>query len=251
MKIFRLKPGERAPDEGDRIVINALRSGRYGVTGITATRELHPAAVCMVTENSLMSDGEAEGAVYDGPHSNPSRFSTSSVQPRIGWQVNRDQERMSQMRKTVLVAALTMALTAAGKAPPSLAAYVGKYPSDEVMGVSLYYHPRFRALVVGAAPNLAIRTTVLASGVETPVERQGALLVAQMCEPHNCGEHQWTVAILSPNGPAAICYHDSDLMGDEGRWFIGGVLVARTSGCWEGNHTDVPDVVFMKLAKAR
>ncbi|MEA3052780.1 MAG: hypothetical protein QOG72_1683 [Sphingomonadales bacterium] len=62
MKIIRLKPGERAPDESDRIVINALPTGRYGASGITATRERRPAAVCMVTENSLASDGEAEAA---------------------------------------------------------------------------------------------------------------------------------------------------------------------------------------------
>lgn len=62
MKIIRLEPGERAPDDSDRIVINALPSGRYGVSGITATRERRPAAVCMVTENSLPSDGEAEAA---------------------------------------------------------------------------------------------------------------------------------------------------------------------------------------------
>lgn len=152
------------------------------------------------------------------------------------------------MRKVIL-AGVAMALTAAGKPVPSLSAYVGKYPSDKVAGVSLYNHPKFRLLVSGAAPNLAIRTTVLTSGVETPVERQGALLVVQMCEPHNCNGHQWTVAILSPSGPAAICYHDRDLMGEEGRWFIGGTSIGRTRGCWEGNHTDVPDAVFTILAK--
>lgn len=158
---------------------------------------------------------------------------------------------MSRIWSIILLIGLAVALTAAGKAPPSLAAYVGKYPSNKVVGVSLYNHPKFRSLIIGTAPNLAVRTTVLTPGVETPVERQGALLVARMCEPHNCGDHQWTVAILSPNGPAAICYHDFDLMGDEGRWFIGGLLIARTSGCWEGNHTAVPDVVFAKLAKER
>lgn len=155
------------------------------------------------------------------------------------------------MWRTRLVPVFAVALIAAGKAPPSLSSYVGKYPSDKVAGISLYSHPRFRTLVAGAAPNFGIRTTILTAGVESPIERQGALLVVHMCEPHNCAIHQWTVAMLSPNGPAAICYHDGDLMGDEGRWFIGGVLITRTSGCWEGSHTPVPDVVFMRLARGR
>jgi hypothetical protein len=153
--------------------------------------------------------------------------------------------------KKVILAALAVGLMAAGKPAPSLSAYVGKYPSDKVAGISLYSHPKFRTLVSGAAPNTAIRTTVLTSGVETPVERQGALLVVQMCEPHNCSSHQWTVAMLSPSGPAAICYYDSDLMGEEGRWFFSGTTIERTRGCWEGNHTDVPDAVFTRLAKGR
>jgi hypothetical protein len=115
--------------------------------------------------------------------------------------------------------------------------------------MSLYKHPKFRALVDAAAPSNMVRTTVLTAGVEAPVERQGALLVVQMCEPHDCHDHQWTVAILSPNGPAAICYHDSNLMEEEGRWFIGVTLIARTRLCWEGPHTDVPDAIFMRLAK--
>jgi hypothetical protein len=158
---------------------------------------------------------------------------------------------MSHVRRGFFAIALAVALAAAGNAPPSLSAYVGKYPSGKVERVSLYNHPKFRSLVSAAAPNHRIRATILTSGVESPVERQGALLVAQMCEPHNCGDHQWTVAILAPNGPAAICYHDEDLMDEEGRWFIGGVLVERTSGCWEGNHTDVPPAVSARLAKGR
>ena len=153
--------------------------------------------------------------------------------------------------KKAFLAALAFSLTAAGKPAPSLFAYLGKYPSDRIAGISLYNHPLFRTLVRAAAPNSSISATVLTSGVEDRVERQGALLVVQMCEPHNCGDHQWTVAILSPHGPAAICYYDRDLMGDNGRWFIGGSAIVQTTGCWEGSHTDVPDAVFTRLAKGR
>lgn len=150
---------------------------------------------------------------------------------------------------TAVLSVLAFGVVGAGQPAPSLSAYLGKYPSNKVAGVSLYDHPTFRRLVIAAAPNMTVRGAVLSSGVETPMERQGALLVVQMCEPHNCIGHQWTVAIMSPSGPAAICYHDSDLMDDEGRWFIGGVSIGRTRRCWQGDHTDVPDAVFTALAK--
>ena len=155
------------------------------------------------------------------------------------------------IRRALLAIAAAASLVGAAKAAPSLSSYLGKYPSDKVAGISLYANPKFRALVRAAAPSATISQTILTAGVETPVEKQGALLVVQMCEPHNCAWHQWTVAMLSPSGPAAICYHDEELMGPEGRWFISGALVARTERCWEGNHTDVPNAVFLKLAKGR
>lgn len=62
MKIIRLKPGERAPEDSDRIVINSLPSGKHGVSGVTATREARPASIHMVAENGMTSDGEAEAA---------------------------------------------------------------------------------------------------------------------------------------------------------------------------------------------
>ena len=156
-----------------------------------------------------------------------------------------------KLLRGAMLAVLAIGVTGMGRPVPNLPAYVGKYPSDKVAGVSLYNHPKFRALVEAAAPSNMVATTVLTPAVENRVERQGALLVAEMCEPHDCIDHQWTVAILSPNGPAAVCYHDNNLMGEEGRWFVGVSLVARTRLCWEGEHTNVPDAVFMRLAKGR
>lgn len=62
MRIVRLKPGERAPEDSDYIVINSLPNGRHGVSGVTSTRGLRPEAVTMVTRNALATDGEAEAA---------------------------------------------------------------------------------------------------------------------------------------------------------------------------------------------
>src|SRR5256885_405110 len=106
--------------------------------------------------------------------------------------------------RQIMLAAFVIGLTAASRPVPGLAAYVGRYPSDKLAGVSLYNHPKFRTLVGEAAPSNIVRTRILTPGVEAPVERQGALIVAQMCEPHDCNDHQWAVAILSPSGPAAV-----------------------------------------------
>jgi hypothetical protein len=159
---------------------------------------------------------------------------------------------MKRVSACILFSALIVVLTAPGKSAPSLSAYVGKYPVDKVAGTSLFDHPQFRTLVSDASPNMSIRATILNKDVvQTPVGRQGALIVVRMCEPHRCSTHQWTVAILSPSGPAAICYHTSALMDEQARWFIGGASVSQTRGCWKGNHTDVPDTVAARLTKGR
>jgi hypothetical protein len=62
MEIVRLKPGERAPDDSDRVTVNSLPSGKHGFTGVTATREERPAAVYAGSENALPSYNEAEEA---------------------------------------------------------------------------------------------------------------------------------------------------------------------------------------------
>lgn len=61
MKIVRLKPGERAPDHTDRIVIDLHRDGRYGVSGIATTRD-GDAGVFTIAENTFPSVSEAEAA---------------------------------------------------------------------------------------------------------------------------------------------------------------------------------------------
>ena len=150
--------------------------------------------------------------------------------------------------KRWLLIPLALALTAAARPAPSLSSYVGKYPFDRVRGISLHGHPLYRALVRQAAPNATIRSTVLGTGVETPIEQPGALIVVQACEPHNCTDHEWTVAIRLPRGPAAVRYQDTDTLGDEARWYIGGAEVLRTDACWAGDHMDVPGTVVAGLA---
>jgi hypothetical protein len=120
-----------------------------------------------------------------------------------------------------------------------------------VAGVDFLHHPSVRKAVAGAVSNDGVRRAVLGEGVEVPIERRGAFIVANICEPHNCADHQWTIVISAPGRRAAVCYHDADLMNGEARWFVGGSPFYRESnGCWSGEHPAVPTSVAAELAKA-
>jgi len=151
--------------------------------------------------------------------------------------------------KGLTLAVLAMGVGGAGAPVPNLTAYVDKYPSNKVGGTSLYDHPTYQRLVNVASPSSGVRHVVQTGDVESPVERQGQLLVARGCEAHTCDDHQWLVAIRLPNGPAAICYHDSALMDEEARWFIAGRAVGVTKGCWNGDYTAVPQGIYERLSK--
>jgi hypothetical protein len=148
--------------------------------------------------------------------------------------------------------ALLALSAAAAPSPPPLSAYVGKYPSDKIRGIDFRHHPTVRRAVMDALlMNATVRRTVMEPGVEGPIERQGSFIVATVCEPHNCGDHQWAIVIHTPNGPASVCYHDQDLMGDQSRWFISSRPTFSTSGaCSAGDHTPIPAHVTSALVNA-
>ena len=58
------------------------------------------------------------------------------------------------MKRLAIVLGIALTLTAAAKPAPGLDAYVGKYPSDKVAGISFLKHPIVRSAVSEAAPNL-------------------------------------------------------------------------------------------------
>lgn len=62
MKIVRLKLGELAPEDSDRVTIMCAPSGRYEVTGICEDEVGRGAAVFSILEEPAGSDGEAEAA---------------------------------------------------------------------------------------------------------------------------------------------------------------------------------------------
>jgi hypothetical protein len=128
----------------------------------------------------------------------------------------------SQMRALVAVAIAVVAGAGPALAAPDLADYAGKYPSDAVGGTTLLDHPVVIAGVEQAVRDVAVRDWVLSpETVQSPIAVDAGMLLSQACEPHNCGDHTWTILIHIETGATDVCYHDAAEMGfDESRWYL-------------------------------
>lgn len=118
-------------------------------------------------------------------------------------------------------------------AADGLAAYVGKYPSDEVAGVSWNAHPVVRAAVQQTVTDAAVRGTILdTAGTTAPIQLVDGKVAAWACEPHNCGAHQWSVLVDPATGAADVCYFDEAARPGASRWFLaGGTEESRPGNC--------------------
>jgi len=152
------------------------------------------------------------------------------------------------MRVSLTIGVLALLTTSAASAPPALTRYVGKYPHDKVAGVTFVRHPAVRRAVRSAVFEPAVTSEVLSEGVAIPIVRQRSMIVAHACRPHECDTVNWAIAVLTPGTRAAVCYHNSDLMGDESRWFVGGSARLRTPG---GCDTEVPAQVVAAVFTTR
>lgn len=104
----------------------------------------------------------------------------------------------------------------------ALSAYVGKYPRDAVAGTSFIASPQVRAAVEAVVPDEAVRSWVLRENTtQTPIVLRDGRLLSQACEPHNCGDHNWSILIDSAGTTAEVCYHEAS-MADQSRWYAAG-----------------------------
>ena len=93
--------------------------------------------------------------------------------------------------------------------PTDLSAYVGKYPFDKVDGVAFVDNPQVRAAVERAAGGaIPASTFFTASGPATPIAMQDGRILSWACEEHNCGPHNWSMAVAPDGSTAQLCYHD-------------------------------------------
>lgn len=124
------------------------------------------------------------------------------------------------MRRVLLFTPI-LVLLAAAPAAPDLAAYAGKEPFEPVGKVTFFHHPAVVAGVAKVVPSPALRKMMLApSGPSGPVVVTTAAVTADGCEVHNCGDHNWTIAIARPTRAATVCYHDAKSMGQRSRWYL-------------------------------
>jgi hypothetical protein len=115
-----------------------------------------------------------------------------------------------------------------------LSAYVGKFPSDAVNGTRFRDDPAVRAAVAASVPDAAIRDFVLAStGPETPIALRDGRVTAWGCERHNCGYHNWAIAITPDGASADVCfYHDDDSADGPATWYLAdGTTEQRPGNC--------------------
>jgi hypothetical protein len=87
-----------------------------------------------------------------------------------------------------------------------LSVYIGHDPNEEVDGVMFANHPLVRGAVESAVPDPAIRHWILRQGTAAPISLRGGRLVSNVCEPHNCGPHNWTILIDPAGTSAEVCY---------------------------------------------
>lgn len=114
-----------------------------------------------------------------------------------------------------------------------LSRYVGTYPFDLVAGTRFVDEPAVRSAVARVVPDAEVRDTVLSrEATANPVIEQDGRILSWACEAHNCGPHNWAIAITPDGRDAAVCYYDQDA--NVSRWYPAGFRAPAPDGCPSG-----------------
>lgn len=114
-----------------------------------------------------------------------------------------------------------------------LSRYVGKYPFDPVAGTRFVDEPAVRAAVALVVPDAEVRDIVLSrDATANPIAEQDGRVLSWACEAHNCGPHNWAIAITPDGRDAAVCYHDQDA--GVSRWYPADYRAPAPDGCPSG-----------------
>lgn len=144
------------------------------------------------------------------------------------------QQQPEQPANTTAAATPTPVPSPDATAAPRLARYAGQYPTDALPGGTAFLsNPLVRDAVASAVADGAVRARVLDSDVTaTPIVLTDGRLLSYGCEPHNCGPHNWTIAITPDGSSASVCYYDEDRR--VARWYPQGAGADPASGCPSG-----------------
>jgi len=118
-------------------------------------------------------------------------------------------------------------------AATDLSRYVGRYPFDLVAGRRFVDEPAVRTAVARVVSDMGVRDTVLSrDATANPVVEQDGRILSWACEAHNCGPHNWAIAITPDGRDAAVCYHDQDA--GVSRWYPAEYRARASDGCPSG-----------------
>lgn len=137
--------------------------------------------------------------------------------------------------QTAAIAPVPLPGVVASPSAPDLRRYVDHYPLDGVGETTFLSDPRVRDGVAAAVPDAAVRARVLDPDVTaTPIVLAQGRVLSYGCEPHNCGPHNWAIAITPDGREAAVCYVDQERQ--VARWYPEGFGPAPTGGCPSGDE---------------
>ena len=123
---------------------------------------------------------------------------------------------------------------AASGTAKSLSRYVGSHPSEALGGARFLDEPAVRAAIAETVPDPAVRRFIFSyDGPDAPIVLKDGRILAWGCERHNCGYHNWSVAITPDGSSAEICfYHDDDSADGPSTWYLPeGQTVQRPGNC--------------------
>ncbi|MDQ2892498.1 MAG: hypothetical protein M3R64_05345 [Pseudomonadota bacterium] len=113
-----------------------------------------------------------------------------------------------------------------------LTAYVGKYPTDTVGGVTFFDRTEVANALIAAVGDAKLRRMITGrDGVTVPIFAYQGKIAAHGCEPHNCSAHNWTFVMSPDAGRAVACFHDEAAMGETSRWVANDEPVTRPGDC--------------------
>lgn len=117
---------------------------------------------------------------------------------------------------------------------PGLSRYLGKYPFDKVDGGGFLTDPKVVAAVRASGADTRVQELILGgAGPQTPIQKVAGKIVSWGCEAHNCGPHNWTLAVLDDGSGGEVCYLNED-EGATPVWYADGQRSPRTDPCPSG-----------------
>jgi hypothetical protein len=115
-----------------------------------------------------------------------------------------------------------------------LSKYVGSHPSTPVEGARFLDEASVRKAVAANVTDAEVRKFVFEyNGPDAPIVAKAGRILAWGCERHNCGYHNWSIAITPDGTSAEVCYYrDNDRPDGTSTWYLpGGTKEQRPGNC--------------------